>query len=158
MGLVPLYSVTRGQKKKIAVFKPGSRFPPNTGSTCILILDFAASKTVRNIYCLSQGFPWWLSWYRICLQCRRPRFHPWAKKIPWRKGWLSTPVFLPGDFHGQRSLVGYSPWGHKEPDMTEQLTLALFSSYFRNFLYTIHAVGCMLNANELAIYIFNQCL
>ena len=54
--------------------------------------------------------------------------------------------------------MGYGPWGHKEPDMTEQLTLALFSSYFRNFLYTIHAVGCMLNANELAIYIFNQCL
>ena len=54
--------------------------------------------------------------------------------------------------------MGYSPWGHKEPDMTEQLTLALFSSYFRNFLYTIHAVGCMLNANGLAIYIFNQCL
>ena len=38
------------------------------------------------------------------------------------KGWLPTPVFLPGEFHGQRSLVGYSPWGHKELDMTERLT------------------------------------
>ena len=54
--------------------------------------------------------------------------------------------------------MGYSLWGHKESDTTEQLTLALFSSYFKNFLYTIHAVGCMLNVNELAIYIFNKCL
>ena len=38
-------------------------------------------------------------------------------KIPWRREWLPTPVFLPGEFHGQRSLVGYSPWGHKETDM-----------------------------------------
>ena len=41
------------------------------------------------------------------------------RKIPWRRAWLSTPVFLPGEFHGQRSLMGYSPWGPKEMDMTE---------------------------------------
>ena len=46
---------------------------------------------------------------------------------PWRGEWLSSPVFLSGDFHGQRSLAGYSPWGHKESDMTEQLTLSLFT-------------------------------
>ena len=45
-----------------------------------------------------------------------------AKKIPWRRRWLPTPVFLPGKFHGQRSLVGYNPWGHKESDITEWLT------------------------------------
>jgi len=50
---------------------------------------------------------------------RRPRFNPWVKKIPWRRKWQSTPVFLPGKFHGQRSLVGYSPWGCKESDKTE---------------------------------------
>ena len=49
-----------------------------------------------------------------------------VRKIPWRTEWLPTPVFLPGEFHGQRSLVGYSPWGHKESDRTEQLTLSLF--------------------------------
>ena len=43
-----------------------------------------------------------------------------VRKIPWRKDWLPTPVFLPGKSHGQRSLVGYSPRGHKEPDTTEQ--------------------------------------
>ena len=43
-------------------------------------------------------------------------------KIPWRREWLPTPVFLPGQFHGQMSLVGYSPWGHKELDTAERLT------------------------------------
>ena len=45
------------------------------------------------------------------LQCRPPRFDPWVRKISWRREWQPTPVFLPGGFHGQRSLVGYSPWG-----------------------------------------------
>ena len=45
-----------------------------------------------------------------------------GQKDPLRKKWLSIPVFLPAEFHGQRSLVGYSPRGHKESDMTEQLT------------------------------------
>ena len=57
--------------------------------------------------------------------CRRPEFDPWFGKIPWRSDWLPAPVFLPGEFHGQRSLVGYSPWGCKELDMTELLTLSL---------------------------------
>ena len=50
------------------------------------------------------------------------RFDPWVRKISWRRKWQSTPVFLPGEFHGQRSLVGYSPWGHKESDTTKWLT------------------------------------
>ena len=49
-----------------------------------------------------------------------------AEKIPWIKEWLPTLVFLPGEFHGQRSLTGYSLWGPKESDTTERLTL--FSS------------------------------
>ena len=52
-------------------------------------------------------------------QGRRPRFDPWVGKIPWRWAWQPTPVFLPGKFHGQRSLAGYSPWGCKESDTTE---------------------------------------
>ena len=43
----------------------------------------------------------------------------WVGKIPWRREWLPTPVFLPEEFHGQRNLAGYSLWGHKESDMTE---------------------------------------
>ena len=43
----------------------------------------------------------------------------WVGKIPWKREWLSTPVFLPGKFHGQRSLAGYSPQGDKGSDRTE---------------------------------------
>ena len=46
---------------------------------------------------------------KICLRCRRPRFKPWVGKIPWRRKWQLIPVFLPGKFHGQRRLAGYSP-------------------------------------------------
>ena len=60
---------------------------------------------------------------RICLLCSRPGFGLWVGKILWRREWQPPPVFLPGEFHGQRSLVGYSPWGCQESDMTEWLTL-----------------------------------
>ena len=46
-------------------------------------------------------------------------FNPWVRKIPWRRAMQATPVFLPGESHGQSSLVGYSPWGCKELDTTE---------------------------------------
>ena len=59
---------------------------------------------------------------------RDHEFDTWARKIPWRREWLPTPVFLPREFHGQRSQAGYSPWGHKELDMTEQLTLSPYHS------------------------------
>ena len=51
--------------------------------------------------------------------CKRHRFDPWVMKIPWRRKWQPTPVFLPGESHGKRSLAGYSPWGCKESDTTE---------------------------------------
>ena len=50
-----------------------------------------------------------------------PGFNPWVGKIPWRGKWQPTPVLLPGKFHGQRSLVGYNPWGRRESDTTERL-------------------------------------
>ena len=55
-------------------------------------------------------------------QCRRHKkweFDPWVMKIPWRRKQQQTPVFLPGKFHGQGSLMYYSPWGCKELDRTE---------------------------------------
>ena len=53
-----------------------------------------------------------------CRRCRRLRFNPWIRKLSWKRNWLPTPVLLPGKSHGQRSLVGYSPWGRKESDTT----------------------------------------
>ena len=52
-------------------------------------------------------------------QCRKPGFDPWVGKIPWRKERLPTPVFWPGEFHEL-----YSPWGHKESETTEELSLS----------------------------------
>ena len=57
------------------------------------------------------------------------RFDPSVGKIPWNRKWQPTPVFLPGKFLGQRSLVGYSPWGHRESDETEQLTKHIYIHY-----------------------------
>ena len=65
--------------------------------------------------------PRWFSGKESVCQCRRHRFDPQVRKIPWRRKWQPTPVFLPGAFQGQRNLMGYSPWGLKESDVTEQL-------------------------------------
>ena len=75
---------------------------------------------------------------RIFLQCRRPGFNPWVGKIPWRRKWQPTQVFLPGKLYGQTSLVGYSLSGHKELDMTEQLALSLSPSEIINSLGAIY--------------------
>ena len=55
----------------------------------------------------------------------RPRFDPWVRKIPWSRKWQPTPVFLPRESHRQRSMASWSPWGCKELDKTERLTLSL---------------------------------
>ena len=89
----------------------------------------------------SHSFPWheiWLTWFDLgnrlnwlprwlsgkestcqCRRCHKRQFNPWVGKIPWRKKWHLTPVFLPGKFHGQKSLAGYNPKGRKELDTTE---------------------------------------
>ena len=66
------------------------------------------------------------------LQCGRPRFNPWVGKILWRRKWQPTPVLLPGKSFGQRSMVGYSPRGHKESDTTERLH---FTSLHYQYVY-----------------------
>ena len=81
--------------------------------------------------------PLWLRQLRICLQCRRPRFDPWVRKIPWRRKWQPTPVSFSGESHGQRSLVDYSPQGRRESDMTEQLHFH-FHYGFMYFFYSYY--------------------
>ena len=79
----------------------------------------------------------------------RPGFNPWVGKIPLEKRMATTPVFLPGEFHGQRSPTGYSPWGHRELSKTEQLTFSL--SLFRNSLCIIRMCNLRtLKANSTA--------
>ena len=66
------------------------------------------------------GFPGGLD-AKVSATMQETQVQSWVGKIPWRREWLPTPVFLPGEFHAQRILVGYSPWGSKELDLTEQL-------------------------------------
>ena len=73
-------------------------------------------------------FPGGVSGKEPACQCKRHkarRFDPWVRKIPWRSECLYTLIFLSGEFRGQRNLAGYRPWGPKESDMTEWLTLSL---------------------------------
>ena len=64
-----------------------------------------------------------------CRRCKRCGFDPWVGKIPWRKAWQLTLIFLPGESHEQRSPAGYSPWGRKESDMTEAIQQVCTSSF-----------------------------
>ena len=90
---------------------------------CSLLLCVLAESF---FFFLILGLPSWLRWLRICLQCRRPEFDSWVGKIPLRREWQPTPVFLPGEFNGQKSLEGYSWWGCKELGMTEWLNAFTF--------------------------------
>ena len=60
-----------------------------------------------------------LLWFTTVWSYQSSLLNPWGRRIPWRRKWQPTPVFLPGKFHGWRSSVDYSPWGCKESDMTE---------------------------------------
>ena len=73
------------------------------------------SKTSQVVQC--KEYTW------QCRGCKRYGFIPWVRKILWNRKWQPTPVFLPGKLHGQRSLVGYNPWGCKESDRTVQLSI-----------------------------------
>ena len=101
-----------------------------------LSLPASALSFLHPCLCLV-GFPGDANGKEHACQCRRHRFDPWVRMIPWRRAWQPTPVILPGNFHGQRSLSGYSPRGHKEMDRTEQLsthirTHHIFSFYCSN--------------------------
>ena len=87
--------------------------------TCILCLGFIlfaflfffkCTKCFKILFKIPSGS---VSGKESTCQCSRHRFDPWVRKIPWKRKWQPILVFLPGKFHRQRSLVGYSPWGCK---------------------------------------------
>ena len=77
--------------------------------------------TFKCCLCFLWDFPGGSDSKSVCLQCGRSGFDPCVGKVPWRRKWHPTAVLLPGKPHGWRSLVGYSPWGRRESDTTEQL-------------------------------------
>ena len=92
----------------------------HTFSPCKLAIDLISQQLSCGYIYSRLGLPWWCRGSSICLQCGRPGFDPWVGKIPWRRKWQPTPVFLPGESHGRKSLVGHSPQV-AELDTTEQL-------------------------------------
>ena len=85
---------------------------------------FAKTIAINWVLEVWKGFPCGASGKEStcqCRRCKRHEFDPWVRKIPWRRAWQPTPVFLRGESHGQRSLMGCSSWGRKESDTTEWL-------------------------------------
>ena len=96
---------------------PRTGFSPDRIKTRSQYLEprFAAESEILR-------FPRWCSDKESTCQGRRHKRHgfdPWVGKIPWRRKWQPTPAFLPGEFHGQRSLEGYSPWGCKRVEQDQ---------------------------------------
>ena len=89
-------------------------------------------------------------WQRILLQGSRPRFDPWVRKVPWRRTWQPTPVFLPGKSQGLRSLVGYSPQGHKELNMIEATKNAHTHIYTHRAVSLCPGTCCKIKSPELS--------
>ena len=95
-------------------------YDPAPEITCAMLCAFG-----KRIY---TSFHWMLGASPVALVVKNrlpmretgeTRFSPWVGKIPWRRAWQPTPVFLPGESYGQKSLVGYSLQGHTELDTTE---------------------------------------
>ena len=82
-------------------------FPVILGANIILLIGSMYSAVAQTEG--TRSISWWLRGKEPACQCRRCGFDPWIGKIPWRKAWQPTPVFLPWKFLGQRSLVGYRP-------------------------------------------------
>ena len=91
--------------------------PLTEGGWSFLSIGLSRERQLLPRIC-GTGLPWWLRWQGICLKCGRPGFSPCVGKIAWRRNWQATPVFLPGESHGEKNLAGKSPQGWKELDMT----------------------------------------
>ena len=111
----------------ISVLQPGIELAPSAQETWSLnhwtIREFPRDSldSIFKDETAGRDFPGGTSGKEPTCQCRRhkrPEFDPWVGKIPWKREWQPTPVFLPGESHGLGSLAAYSPWGRNELDMT----------------------------------------
>ena len=138
--MVPLFSLIR------------LRFPEMNTKYCLALPSFVHSRQGSVFFCCLYffcGFFFFFFFLVLCgetsfpgscgkepaYQCRKRGFDPWVRKIPWRRKWQPTPVFLPGKFHGQSSLMDYSPWDFKELDMAKPLNTHTQEQYYRNTEY-----------------------
>ena len=104
------------------------------------------------------GLPWWLSGEESTYQCRKCRFDPLVKKIPWKRKWQPAPVFLPEKSNGQRSLAGYSPWDHKMVGQNlvtkQQICLHIYSSLSLSIYIYIYIYVCVYVYMYIYIHVY----
>ena len=98
---------------------------------------------------------WWLSGKEPACRCRRCGLDSWVRKIPWTRKWQSTPVFLPGEFHEQRSVGGYSPWGLKESDLTDQLICSQSWTWLHSWSMTKGTRYMLFSLNHKLSFLLN---
>ena len=101
------------------------------------------------------GLPWWFRQKRILLHCRRPGFDPWVGKIPWRKAWQPTPVFLPGESPwteepGGLQSVGLQRVGHDWATKHSDLSDRSWSGFYAWASQAPREVGVLLNMPQLS--------
>ena len=106
------------------------------------------TQIINHHSLLLMGLPWWFSGKESACQSRNCGFHPWVRKIPWRRKWQPTAVFLLGKSHGQRSLAGYSSWDRKRVGhnwATEQqhthMCVYIHLIHFNELAHTIMKAG-----------------
>ena len=113
--------------------------------------NFVILSEVLSFYCfkhsiclinINSSSSWWFIGKESAYQYRRCRFDPWVKKISWRRQWKPTPIFLPGKFHGQRSLVGYSPRGCKRVGQNLATEQQQQQSVLQSWLTLCGSVDC----------------
>ena len=114
----PVWPFCLFSKEGIGLAKKFIQVLPHNVTEKLRLTFWPSQYITRTIL---DGLPWWLSSKESTCLHRRHGFSPRIGKIPWRRKWQPTPVLLLGESHGQRSLTGYSPWGHKGLDTTEQL-------------------------------------
>ena len=102
------------------------------------------------------GFPGGSVSKIIRLQCWRSRFNPWVGKTTWRREWLPTPVFLPGEFHAQRSLMGWWRVGHDSKFVFANPKLLIYSSphplLFGNHKFAVYICESVCFVNKSILY------
>ena len=106
---VSLYTITlSANRDNVICFFPVLTLTPDrkTEEGCQFGLPFPGGASDKEPACQNRKH-------------KRPGFNPWVRKILWRRAWLPPPVLLPGESHGERSMVGYTPWGRTELDTTE---------------------------------------
>ena len=114
----------------VSSLKPALSLSPSPSSRVFLVpLHFLPLEWYHpNIWGFSGN-----SESRVCLQCGRPRFNPWFRKILWRRKWQPTPVLLPGKSHGWRNLAGYISWVAKSWTRLNNFT----STYLRLWMFLL---------------------